>query len=70
MKDSRVQFPITVRFEDGESEVYEDFKDLELNLEDFDSTRSADCAVTDALGRQIRLKIHLQVIEELQLVSE
>ncbi len=60
-------FPLTVRFEDGEEEQYESVEDLELNLEDFDSEVDADCHVTDALGRPVRLKLKLLSLKELSI---
>jgi len=62
-----VMFPLTVRFEDGTSEVYEDQRDLELNLEDFDSDYYSGCEVRDALGRQVFLRLKLLKMEELRL---
>jgi hypothetical protein len=53
-----VVFPISIRFEDGEVEEFQNREDLELNLEYFDSDKAADCAVTDSLGRRVRVKVH------------
>jgi hypothetical protein len=37
------EFPIYVRFENGEVEGYDDVEDLIHNLEDFDSDLNTDC---------------------------
>jgi len=64
-----VVFPITVFFENGEVETYEDVEDLELNLEDFDSDLSTACSVRDNLGRKVRLKLHLLELQTLELAE-
>ena len=63
-----VKFPLTVRFEDGSTEEYTDERDIELNLEDFDSALDVECEVTDALGRKVFLRLKLLNIEELRLL--
>ena len=63
-------FPILVEFEDGEVEEYCSVESLECDLEVFDSDNAEGCAVTDALGRSVRLRINDRlVLEELSLVS-
>lgn len=62
-----VIFPLTVRFEDGSTELYSDERDLETNLEDFNSEIDTECQVVDALGRQVFLRLKLLSIEELRL---
>jgi len=59
-------FPITVVFENGEVKNYEDVRDLELNLEHFDS-EADDCSVRDAMGREVRLKLELLTLQTLEL---
>lgn len=54
---AEVVFPISVKFENGEIETYDDVEDLETNLEVFDSELATDCEVKDRLGRHVRLKI-------------
>lgn len=61
------EFPIFVRFEDGEVEEYEDTDDLIHNLEDFDSDVDTACDVRDARGRPVRLKLKLLELKELSL---
>lgn len=61
------EFPISVRFEDGEVEEYEDADDLIHNLEDFDSDVDTACDVRDARGRPVRLKLKLLDLQELSL---
>jgi len=61
------EFPIYVRFEDGEVESYDSVEDLIFNLEDFDSDVSTDCEVRDARGRRVRLKLKLLELKELSL---
>jgi hypothetical protein len=61
------EFPISVRFEDGEVEEYEDVEHLICNLEDFDSDVDTACDARDARGRPVRLKLKLQDLKELSL---
>ena len=61
------EFPIYVRFEDGEVESYESVEDLIHNLEDFDSDLDTDCEARDARGRRVRLKLKLLELKELSL---
>jgi hypothetical protein len=62
------EFPLSVRFENGEVEEYDDPYDLIHNLEDFDSDLDTDCDVRDARGRPVRLKLKLLDLRELSLV--
>lgn len=62
------EFPISVRFENGEIESYDDVEELIHQLEDFDSDRATDCEARDALGRRVRLKLKLLELKELSLV--
>lgn len=62
-----VKFPLTVRFEDGEEEQYENVEELECNLEDFDSDTDTLCQVWDALKRPVHLKLRLLTLKELSL---
>jgi hypothetical protein len=65
-----VMFPISVKFEDGTIETYDDVEALETDLEVFDSESSASCEVRDGLGRPVRLRIGKNlVLEELSLVD-
>lgn len=61
------EFPISVRFENGEVEEYEDIDDLIHNLEDFDSDVDTACDVRDARGRPVRLTLKLLELKELSL---
>lgn len=61
------EFPISVRFENGEIESYHDLEELIHNLEDFDSEVATDCEVRDAIGRRVRLKLSLLELQELSL---
>ena len=64
-------FPIFVKFEDGVVEAYDSVESLERDLEVFDSDNAEDCAVTDALGRAVRLRVNERlVMEELSLVPD
>jgi hypothetical protein len=64
-------FPISVKFEDGTIETYDDVEDLETNLEVFDSELATDCEVRDYLGRHTRLQIGENlVLKELSLIDE
>jgi hypothetical protein len=61
------EFPIFVRFENGEVESYDSVEDLIHDLEDFDSDLDTDCEARDALGRKVRLKLKLLDLKELSL---
>lgn len=61
------EFPISVRFENGEIEAYDDVEELIHNLEHFDSDVYEDCEARDALGRRVRLKLELLDLKELSL---
>lgn len=61
------EFPIFVRFENGEVQEYEDAYDLIHNLEDFDTDINTDCDVRDARGRPVKLKLKLLDLKELSL---
>lgn len=63
----RPEFPIYVRFENGDIESYDSVEDLIHNLEDFDSDVSTDCEARDACGRRVRLKLKLLELKELSL---
>lgn len=65
--NNSVRFPISVTFEDGEVTHYDDIKDLELNLEDFDSETASGCCVSDATGRPVVLKVELLQLKKLRL---
>lgn len=65
-----VEFPISIRFEDGAVEEFQNREDLELDLEYFDSEKCRNCEVTDKLGRRVRLKVHALEIKELLLSDE
>ena len=62
-----VAFPITVTFENGEAEQYASEQELECNLEHFDSETAKGCAVVDAKGRRVRLKLDTLELKELRL---
>lgn len=61
------EFPISVRFENGEVEEYGDVDELIHNLEDFDTDVNTDCDVRDARGRPVKLKLKLLDLKELSL---
>ncbi len=63
-----VEFPLTVRFEDGSVEQFDNIESLEQDLEDFDSDRDVECSVTDKLGRPVRLKLKTLEVKELSLI--
>ena len=63
------EFPISVRFENGEVESYDSIEDLIHNLEDFDSDVSTDCEARDARDRRVRLKLELLELKELSLIQ-
>lgn len=66
---SKVEFPISVRFEDGTVETFEDVDALETDLEVFDSAQATDCEVTDCRGRLVRVKVNMNlVLEKLELI--
>lgn len=50
-----VEFPLTVTFENGSKKEFEDESDLEMDLDDFDSSTATGCRVTDAQGREVHL---------------
>jgi len=64
-----VVFPITVEFEDGESETYDDIEHLVCDLEDFDSDLDIACRVRDKLGRLVRLKLKTLDLKELSIAA-
>ncbi len=64
-------FPISVKFEDGTIETYNDVEELETNLEVFDSEVASACEVKDYHGRPVRLRVSENlVLKELSLVDE
>jgi len=67
--DADVVFPISIRFEDGEVEEFQNREDLELDLEYFDSEKARYCEVIDKLGRRVRLKVHALEIKELSVAQ-
>ena len=66
MTSNEPQYPLTVTFEDGEKESYEDQIDLECNLEFFDSNKDVDCSVKDALNKDVYLILDTLVVKELR----
>lgn len=68
MESKAPVFPISVRFEDGEVEEYNDVEELVTGLEDFDSDIDTACEVRDHLGRPLRLKLKLQELKDLSVV--
>jgi hypothetical protein len=67
MISNSVVFPISVSFEDGTLEHYDDARDIELNLEHFDSESSPGCHVADHQGRKVVLRVELLELKELRL---
>ncbi len=57
MSQSKPLFPISVKFEDGSIEVFDDVESLETGLEMYDTDLAQDCEVRDALGRVVDLLI-------------
>ena len=70
MDDADVVFPISIRFEDGEVQEFQNREDLELDLEYFNSEKATDCVVTDKLGRRVRLEVHALEIKKLSVAEE
>ena len=64
------EFPISIRFENGEVEEYEDVDELIHKLEDFDSDLDTACDARDARGRPVRLKLKLLDLKELSLAEQ
>ena len=64
-----IKFPVSVTFDDGTTDVFDDIEDLECNLEHFDSERAPGCTVLDAQGQRLVLRIELLHLEELRLAS-
>jgi len=67
--DADVVLPISIRFEDGEVEEFQNREELELDLEYFGSETSRDSEVRDKLGRRVRLKVHALEIKNLSVAS-
>ena len=63
------EFPIYIRFENGEVEEYEDVDELIHNLEDFDTDLDTACDARDARGRRVTLKLKLLDLKELSLAE-
>ena len=66
--NSEPEFPLTVTFEDGSTERYTSTRDLECNLEEFDSEKDVLCRVHDAKGRPVILTVKLLKVRKLELV--
>jgi hypothetical protein len=63
-------FPISVKFDDGTIESYNDVEELETKLEVFDSDLATECEVRDYHGRRVRLRVGENlVLEELSLLD-
>jgi hypothetical protein len=63
--------PISVRWEDGTIDTYDDVDSLETDLEVFDSESTPECEVRDRLGRRVRLKVDdWLVLKELFLLEQ
>lgn len=67
MMKSDVAFPITVTFEDGTTETYDNAVSVECDLEYFDSKQATGCSVVDAHGRRLRLKVDMLELQILEL---
>ena len=65
--DEGIEFPLTVTFEDGSTEQYADQSDLEMNLEEFDSSTEPECRVVDANGHYVELTLRLLRLESVRL---
>jgi hypothetical protein len=65
-----VVFPISVTFEDGTVETYDDVEEIEFDLEHFDSELSPECHVADHQGRKVVLRVELLELKELRLSEE
>ncbi|HEY5883196.1 MAG TPA: hypothetical protein VIT88_00830 [Pyrinomonadaceae bacterium] len=70
MFDPKIVFPLSVFFDDGSVEHYEDIEDLELNLEDFDSDIDVGCRVEDNRGRPVYMKLKLLELQELFIIPQ
>jgi hypothetical protein len=64
--DPSIQFPLTLIWEDGSSQELVDISDIQCNLEDFDSSKSPQCILTDANGERIDLRVSMTWIERLE----
>ena len=64
-----VEFPLTVTFEDGSTEQFDNIESLEQDLEDFDSDLDVECSVTAKLGRPVLLKLKTLEVKELSLIQ-
>lgn len=64
-----VKFPLILTWPDGTREQFSDVKDLECNLEDFDSDNIAGALLFDAEGRRICLKMSMTWINKLELLN-
>lgn len=65
--DCDPEFPLTVTFEDGSTERYTSVRDLECNLEEFNSEKDVLCRAHDARGRPVALVLELLKVRKLQL---
>jgi hypothetical protein len=65
-----VVFPISICFDDGEVQEFQNCEDLELDLEYFDSEKATDCIVTDKLARRVRLEVYSLRIKELSVAED
>ena len=63
-----ISFPLTVVFEDGSSEQYENISDLELNLEFFDSGKDTECKIFDNFNRPVFLVLENLIVKKIHLV--
>ena len=64
-----IKFPISVNFDDGTTDMFDDVRDLECNLEHFDSEDAPGCTVFDAAGRRLVLRIELLELKDLRLAT-
>lgn len=63
-------FPLTVFFEDGSSETYQDEDDIVCNLEWFDSDKDTNCKVVDRFGRTVFIILENLTLKEIHLMSK
>ena len=59
-----VEFPIVVRWDDGEEECFESLEDFIYSVEDFHSDLMPGCIVLDAKKREIFVKLSLMRLDE------
>jgi hypothetical protein len=65
-----VAFPLTMTWEDGSKQTFQNREELECDLEDFDAEKEPNCELEDAHGYKVSIKLSLKSIERLELAVE